>query len=323
MTDPTLHGGAVTKGCATVTIGGLPAARVMDSHACSQYGHIGGLIGKGSATVSIGGKSAARMGDPCGCIMAGVSGAGAPGASGPGGAGGGSGGGDSQSFWNGDAKLEDTDGDGTPDKLSAKGSVAEEEKNFKLGDAKAKAKVKMGYAEAESNFRGTDTGGKASAKAEGGLVKEGVEVETNPQTGDKAGVEVDGGHGEAHGDFFMGDDGERVGYGSSAKAAAEAAAIKFTQQRTYELFGYSVVIQEEVSGSAGAVGGGAGGWAYYNKKSERFHMGGFGSLKILLGLGIKGDVSVGKASGGAVQTGIMAGIPNLIVSGCPNVLIGG
>jgi uncharacterized Zn-binding protein involved in type VI secretion len=66
-------GGPVFAGEGSVTIGGLPAARVGDKLVC-----VGGppdTVAAGSGSVTIGGKSAARMGDSTahgGKIVAGV-----------------------------------------------------------------------------------------------------------------------------------------------------------------------------------------------------------------------------------------------------------
>jgi len=72
--DATMHGGTITTGCATVLIGGMPAARVGDMHTCPMLNpgvppipHVGGPIMVGSACVLIGGMPAARMGDMCQC----------------------------------------------------------------------------------------------------------------------------------------------------------------------------------------------------------------------------------------------------------------
>ena len=54
-------GGAVTAGCQTVKIGGLPAARKGDI--CNCVGGPPDSINRGSATVNIGGAPAARFGD--------------------------------------------------------------------------------------------------------------------------------------------------------------------------------------------------------------------------------------------------------------------
>jgi uncharacterized Zn-binding protein involved in type VI secretion len=73
--DPTVHGGAIIVGCATVLIGGRPAARVGDMHVCPSVmpglppiPHVGGPIIMGSPTVIIGGMPAARMTDMAICI---------------------------------------------------------------------------------------------------------------------------------------------------------------------------------------------------------------------------------------------------------------
>jgi len=69
--DPTLHGGRIAVGCATVSIGGKPAARFGDEHTCpdstDSVPHLGGPISSGSATVFIGGRHAARSGDEATC----------------------------------------------------------------------------------------------------------------------------------------------------------------------------------------------------------------------------------------------------------------
>ena len=72
MGDTTMHGGAISVGCATVLIGGQPAARVTDMHTCPMIDpgpkpHVGGPILEGSATVLIAGLPAARMGDKATC----------------------------------------------------------------------------------------------------------------------------------------------------------------------------------------------------------------------------------------------------------------
>jgi uncharacterized Zn-binding protein involved in type VI secretion len=72
VTDPTAHPGLISgPGVATVLIGGLPAAVLGDTHACSMPPlagpHPPTPIVKGSATVLIGGRPAARVGDMSGC----------------------------------------------------------------------------------------------------------------------------------------------------------------------------------------------------------------------------------------------------------------
>lgn len=74
MGDVTAHGGTIVAGFPTVLIGGQPAARVGDMHACPMVTpgvppipHVGGPITMGSTTVLIGGQPAARMGDMATC----------------------------------------------------------------------------------------------------------------------------------------------------------------------------------------------------------------------------------------------------------------
>jgi uncharacterized Zn-binding protein involved in type VI secretion len=72
MGDQCAHGGTIVVGLPTVLIGGQPAARVGDMHACPMSDgpkpHVGGPItGPGSPTVFIGGMPAARMGDMAQC----------------------------------------------------------------------------------------------------------------------------------------------------------------------------------------------------------------------------------------------------------------
>lgn len=67
--DPTAHGTPLAPGpgAPTVLIGGKPAWRVGDFHACplvtGVVPHVGGPVPVGSATVLIGGMPAARLGD--------------------------------------------------------------------------------------------------------------------------------------------------------------------------------------------------------------------------------------------------------------------
>ena len=100
--DMTAHGGVVTLGQPTVLIGGMPAARATDMHACPMFNgpqpHVGGPITMGSPTVLIGGMPAARMGDMATCagppdtivmgcftVLIGAAGSGAAGGGGGGG----------------------------------------------------------------------------------------------------------------------------------------------------------------------------------------------------------------------------------------------
>lgn len=334
MTDPTVHGGTITGGSSNVFINGLAAACVADPHACpvvTPGQHLGGTIGKGSATVFFNGKSVARETDFCGCIMmVGVSGAGAPAASGPGAGGSGSGSPVSKKYFDGKAGTEDTDGDGTKDRAYAEGSALDVKRNYKLGDQDMEGYVKGGYGGGEAGTSGTDYGGKAKVKGEAGVEKVGTRTKADPKTGDHAGVEGDVLHAEGFGEGFIGDDGERIGIGGGGKLGAEVVGGKAYKTETYELFGYSVKVQEESSYAALALGAEGGGHAYYNKKTERFHLGGFLGIEAMLGFAVKGDVSIGKAgsggggggAGGAPQL-MPVGVANFIAKGSPNVFIGG
>jgi hypothetical protein len=72
MGDSCAHGGVIVLGLPTVLIGGQPAARLGDMHACPMFTgpvpHVGGPITLGSATVLIGNMPAARMGDMATCV---------------------------------------------------------------------------------------------------------------------------------------------------------------------------------------------------------------------------------------------------------------
>jgi uncharacterized Zn-binding protein involved in type VI secretion len=72
ITDPTAHGGMVTMGLPTVLIGGLPAARIGDIHACPMVTvvvpHVGGPFVLGSFTVIVGGMPQSRVTDMLVCV---------------------------------------------------------------------------------------------------------------------------------------------------------------------------------------------------------------------------------------------------------------
>lgn len=67
--DSTSHGAPLGPGpgCPNVLIGGMPAWRVGDMHACPLFDgpkpHVGGAVAVGSVSVLIGGQPAARLGD--------------------------------------------------------------------------------------------------------------------------------------------------------------------------------------------------------------------------------------------------------------------
>lgn len=65
--DLTAHLGVLTEGSPDVTIGGMPAARLMDKHVCPFHGP--GPVTQTSFTVYINKVGAARVGDACTCMM--------------------------------------------------------------------------------------------------------------------------------------------------------------------------------------------------------------------------------------------------------------
>ena len=71
MGDTMAHGGTIVLGSPNVLIGGMPAARATDMHACPLLSgvvpHVGGPIMLGSVTVLINSMPAARMGDMATC----------------------------------------------------------------------------------------------------------------------------------------------------------------------------------------------------------------------------------------------------------------
>jgi len=72
LTDPTVHGGLMTVGCANVLIGGLPASRIGDMHVCPQVTvlvpHVGGPLILGSFTVIVGAMPQSRVTDMLICV---------------------------------------------------------------------------------------------------------------------------------------------------------------------------------------------------------------------------------------------------------------
>ncbi len=65
--DLTSHLGVIAEGSPDVTIGGMPAARLMDKHVCPFHGP--GPVTQTSFTVYINKVGAARVGDACTCMM--------------------------------------------------------------------------------------------------------------------------------------------------------------------------------------------------------------------------------------------------------------
>lgn len=72
MGDPTVHGGVIVLGFPMVLIGGQPAARITDMHACPMVTgivpHVGGPLVLGSFTVLVGGMPQSRQTDMLVCV---------------------------------------------------------------------------------------------------------------------------------------------------------------------------------------------------------------------------------------------------------------
>jgi len=75
MGDTTAHGGSIVAGYPTVLIGGVPAARITDMHACPMVTpgvppipHVGGPIVKGFPTVLVGNLPQSCLGDLAVCV---------------------------------------------------------------------------------------------------------------------------------------------------------------------------------------------------------------------------------------------------------------
>lgn len=58
--------------------------------------------------------------------------------------------------------------------------------------------------------------------------------------------------------------------------------------------GLSFQLRSGVSGSAGSIGGGAGGHGYYDTEEGRVHVGSFGGIELGSGFGLDFDVSFGR-----------------------------
>lgn len=100
---------------------------------------------------------------------------------------------------------------------------------------------------------------------------------------------------EAKWDLLPGYDTQRIGFAFAAGLSASAVSATVTKEKNIPLWGdWTVSIRRSVGGSVGSVGGSAGGHAYYNKENQRFHVGAFGELKVLEGIDLGLDISVGK-----------------------------
>ncbi len=361
--DTTLHGGAIVQGAKLVIIGGFKAARKGDSYICPVHGT--GVIIQGAEQVFIEGAKAARKLDKCGCAVVGVSGTGVPptvgaeplqwSASA-----------NEKERGKMDAQLDDelpargphiegevldSDKDGTRDTVRGEASGVRM-RNQAYGDvgpvefgAKHNLDVFYGRGQLGSTVDGQGwiPGIGASGSGEAGMLKQGGELLVGP-AGDKGlnpygaiGGEYNLFHAEAKGDVLLGDDGRRVGMVLAGKASAEAATIKGTARQSIPIpfTNWTIGTNAELEGAAGAAGGGAGGWLYYDKTEGRLHFGGFGEAEAFWGGELNIDISIGRkyepppvppdAPPAVPSTpGIgEGGIPNALAFGHPMVLIGG
>ena len=99
----------------------------------------------------------------------------------------------------------------------------------------------------------------------------------------------------AKGDALLGYDGKRVGVALGAEAQASLASGRAGSEYNIPIpfTGLSFQIKGGVSGSAGSVGGGAGGHGYYDTEEGRVHVGSFGGIDLGAGLGLDFDLSFG------------------------------
>lgn len=361
MTDPTAHAGTIVQGAAHTFIGGLPAARRGDPHACPA--HVGGVIVEGSATVFIEGAQAARAGHLCNCNSAGRAGTGCPAVLGPGAA---------PLQWSSDGlfnqyadgnipargpyaegRVLDTDGDGTYDTVSGdlallrmRNRGATDVGPFEVGGSHELDSFAVGGT--ASARRGDDlfgpynpgNYGSVSGKANATLHRQSGSLFFGPagDNGRNPALELGGEyrlfHAEAEGDALLGDDGRRVGFRLMGKAGAEIVGGDLSGRRSIRIPFTNWTIDARVKGGAAAgVSAGAGAWAFWDRQSSRFHIGALGEL--VAGLDI--DISIGEAyreeppdpnmppgaDGSPVDGAGAGGIPNTILMGCGTVFIGG
>jgi uncharacterized Zn-binding protein involved in type VI secretion len=347
--DPTAHGGLIVEGSPNVTIGGMPAARLLDKHVCPLHGP--GPITETSATVMINGVGAARMTDKCTCLVpstgvGGGSGSAAPKLTPPGiSIGPKKKWGDNSQDWRKDygedvktKKKSDND-----PKLAAqvsaelwKGGNAHTKKGaFETNVTEAKVTAKAGYegdlknlknakadaaVKAEAEYSAVKLQGKAGDTSKGSLAEGKAEAKVltakaNATAGGKFEVK-DGKLQSAYAEA-------EVGAGASvveAKAAGQTKAFKLP------FVNWGISFGGEVSGSLLTAEAKAGAYAGYRDNKWTFGVG----AKIgaaLAGLGFKFNVSIEKLPPPAPAPA-PPGVPGVagidpIVMGCLTVIFGG
>jgi uncharacterized Zn-binding protein involved in type VI secretion len=190
---------------------------------------------------------------------------------------------------------------------------------------------------------GTVIDGKASMESMSGSVYKGPAGDNgyNPYVEGGAGLDIFAA--SAHGESLIGSDGRRVGLYGKAGAGASAVTGSAKTRFGIPLWGDKTIdIKVGAAGDLGAVGAGAGGGAYYDKVEGRFHVLANFAVKVLAGLGLDIDISVGKkfqssyppqqpngpsnqapTSTSASGSSPGGGGPDMIALGCPTVYIGG
>jgi len=125
-------------------------------------------------------------------------------------------------------------------------------------------------------------------------------------------------------EVMVGDDGQRVGIilgGGGGYTAIEGKGT--VRVGTPTIFGITVQNQGSVNGGVGE-GAAMDFHAYWDREEQRFHLGGGLAGKVLGGLGLDGDISVGKPyePDGPSGAGGAGGITNRIITGEMTVFIG-
>jgi len=182
----------------------------------------------------------------------------------------------------------------------ATGGVRMEHVGHLLGPLGGSHELNVMTADAEIYRSVGKTGLGFEGQAGARMVEQGASVFAGPDANNPF-AEVGGSYSlfsaEASGDFLLGSDGRRAGVALGGQAGASAIdgsaggeiniPIPFTN--------WTISTRGGVSGSAGAVGAGAGGHGYKDLQTGRLHFGGFVDIEAILGIGANLDLSIGPA----------------------------
>ncbi|MBI4953249.1 MAG: PAAR domain-containing protein [Myxococcales bacterium] len=329
LSDPCMHGGMLASGSPDTTVGGMPAARLGDIHTCPIPGHVAGKLVSASSTVFINGQGAARVADTIACASPAAPPAGKTHKAAA-----------EYKVKDDDNYLKavyaehvssDFDKDGHVDThkvgvgvFSASGETVKGKGPVTYG-ARGKYDVATASAYAGASF---DKGGSVRAGAKAVLTSAEGSVFVGPKGDDGKNPYAEvGAQGqllgaEAKGDVLLGDDGKRVGVLVGGKASASAMGGEARGRVGIPLWPgskYSLDIKVGVSGDLGAVGGSLAAGGYYDKEEGRTHFIFEGALKLLAGLGLSLDISIGRKFGVSAP----APAPDAVAVGCTSVFIGG